>query len=127
VLVDSSVWIDYFRAGRRAEDLETLLDDNRIVTNDLILAELVPALHLKRQSRLIDLLGQLQREPLQPDWNEIIRLQIICLRHGINGVGLPDLLIAQHAMQHGLQLMTCDKHFGKLARHTPLQLHSSGD
>ena len=124
VLVDSSVWIDYFRAGRRAEDLETLLDDNRIVTNDLILAELVPALHLKRQSRLIDLLGQLQREPLQPDWNEIIRLQIICLRHGINGVGLPDLLIAQHATQHGLQLMTCDRHFRRLASHAPLQLHN---
>ena len=127
MLVDSSVWVDYFRAGRHAADLEALLDDNRIMTNDLILAELIPALQLQRQTRLINLLQEFERRPLRPDWNEIIRLQTTCLRHGINGVGLPDLLIAQHAMQHGLQLMTRDNHFVRLARYAPLQLHSSVD
>ena len=125
VLVDSSVWIDYFRAGRHAVEVESLLDDGRIVINDLILAELVPALRVKRQPRLIDLLGKLEREPMQPDWDEVIRLQITCLREGLNGVGIPDLLIAQNAMQHGLQLMTRDSHFVRLARHVPLRLHSS--
>jgi len=127
VLVDSSVWIDYFRAGRHAKELEALLDDNRVVTNDLVLAELVPSLHLKRQTQLIELLRELEREPLIPDWDEIVRLQITCLRHGINGVGIPDLLIAQHAMQYGLRLMARDGHFRQLARHTPLQLHPSAD
>jgi predicted nucleic acid-binding protein len=124
VLVDSSVWIDYFRAGHHATDLEGLLDDNRIVTNDLILAELIPALKLRRQTRLINLLRELERNPLQPDWDEIVRLQTTCLRLGINGVGIPDLLIAQHAMQNDLQLMARDRHFRKLAIHAPLQLHN---
>lgn len=127
VLVDSSVWIDYFRAGRHAVDLEALLDDNRIATNDLILAELIPPLRRQRQARLINLLRELEREPVQPDWDEIVRLQTTCLRHGLNGVGIPDLLIAQHAMQHDLQLMARDRHFRQLARHTPLQLHSATD
>ncbi len=127
VLVDSSVWIDYFRAGRHAEELEDLLDEGRTVTNSLIIAELVPVLHLKRQSRLIDLLRELECEPLLSDWDEVVRLQIICLRHGINGVGIPDLLIAQHAMQHGLQLLVRDRHFRQLARHAPLHLHTSAD
>lgn len=127
VLVDSSVWIDYFRAGRHAKELEALLDDNRVVTNDLVLAELVPSLHLKRQTQLIELLRELEREPLIPDWDEIVRLQFTCLRHGINGVGIPDLLVAQHAMQYGLQLMARDGHFRQLARLTPLQLHPSAD
>lgn len=127
VLVDSSVWIDYFRAGRHAKELEALLDDNRVVTNDLVLAELVPSLHIKRQAQLIKLLRELERKGLLPDWDEIIQLQIACLRQGINGVGIPDLLIAQHAMQHGLQLMTRDSHFVWLARHSPLRLHSSED
>lgn len=127
VLVDSSVWIDYFRAGRHAKKLEALMDDNRIVTNDLILAELVPSLHLQRQAQVIRILRELEREPIAPDWEDIVRLQIACLRQGINGVGIPDLLIAQHAMQHGLQLMTRDSHFVWLARHTPLRLHSSED
>ena len=124
VLVDSSVWIDYFRAGHHATDLEGLLDDNRIVTNDLILAELIPALQLRRQTRLINLLRELERNPLQPDWDEIVRLQTTCLRLGINGVGIPDLLIAQHAMQNDLQLMARDRHFRQLAIHAPLQLHN---
>jgi predicted nucleic acid-binding protein len=124
VLVDSSVWIDYFRAGHHATDLEGLLDDNRIVTNDLILAELIPALKLRRQTRLINLLRELERNPLQPDWDEIVRLQTTCLRLGINGVGIPDLLIAQHAMQNDLQLMARDRHFRQLAIHAPLQLHN---
>jgi predicted nucleic acid-binding protein len=127
VLVDSSVWIDYFRAGRHAVDLEALLDDNRIVTNDLILAELSPPLQLQRQTRLINLLRELEREPLQPDWDEIVRLQSTCLRHGINGVGIPNLLIAQHAMQHDLQIMARDRHFRQLARYTPLRLHFATD
>lgn len=127
VLVDSSVWIDYFRAGHHAADLEGLLDDNRIVTNDLILAELIPALQLRRQTRLINLLRELERNPLQPDWDEIVRLQTTCLRLGINGVGIPDLLIAQHAMQNDLQLMARDRHFRQLARYTPLQLHFAAD
>jgi len=126
VLVDSSVWIDYFRAGRHAKELEALLDDNRIVTNDLVLAELVPSLHLKRQAQLIALLRELAKEALVPDWDEIVRLQITCLRHGINGVGIPDLLIAQHAMQHGMQLMARDGHFRQLANYVPLQLNLSG-
>jgi predicted nucleic acid-binding protein len=124
VLVDSSVWIDYFRAGHHATDLEGLLDDNRIVTNDLILAELIPALQLRRQTRLINLLRELERNPLQPDWDEIVRLQTTCLRLGINGVGIPDLLIAHHAMQNDLQLMARDRHFRQLAIHAPLQLHN---
>jgi predicted nucleic acid-binding protein len=124
VLVDSSVWIDYFRAGRHAPDLEALLDENRIVTNDLILAELIPALQLQRQTRLINLLRELEREPLQPDWDEIVRLQTTCLRHGINGVGITDLLIAQHAMRNDLQLKARDRHFRQLASHAPLQMHN---
>lgn len=127
VLVDSSVWIDYFRSGRHSEEIESLLEDGRVVINDLILAELIPALHVKRQQRLIDLLRELKREPVLPDWQEVIRLQISCLRDGLNGIGIPDLLIAQNAMQRGLQLMTHDGHFLRLARYAPLQLHSSAD
>ncbi|NOX90781.1 MAG: PIN domain-containing protein [Calditrichaeota bacterium] len=41
VLVDSSVWIDYFRAGIKSEKLDELIDENLICTKDIILAELV--------------------------------------------------------------------------------------
>ena len=32
VLVDTSIWIDYFRAGDNSEDLNYLIDENVVVT-----------------------------------------------------------------------------------------------
>ncbi len=40
VLVDSSVWIDYFRGT--GEELDYLIEEAVVATNELILAELVP-------------------------------------------------------------------------------------
>ena len=31
VLVDSSVWIDYFRGGTKSDDLDILIDENLIL------------------------------------------------------------------------------------------------
>ena len=44
VLVDTSVWIDYFRSGDNTDELNSLIDDNLIFTNDLILTEVIPFL-----------------------------------------------------------------------------------
>ena len=37
VLVDPSVWIDYFRSGEESERLDYLIDENLVITNELIL------------------------------------------------------------------------------------------
>ncbi len=52
VLVDTSIWIDYFRSGDNSKDLDYLIDENIIVINDIILAKLIPYLKIKRQQRL---------------------------------------------------------------------------
>jgi predicted nucleic acid-binding protein len=115
VLVDSSVWIDYFKAGTCVTALEKLLDDNLLVTNALILAELVPYLRLKKQSAVINLLQEIRRLPLLIDWDEITELQVLCLRKGSNGIGIPDLIIAQNAKACDCAIFTLDKHFSLLS------------
>jgi predicted nucleic acid-binding protein len=50
-------------------------------------------------------------------------MQVTCLRNGINKVGIPDLIVAQHAMQHNLSLFSLDKHFRMLSKHVALKLH----
>jgi predicted nucleic acid-binding protein len=122
VLVDSSVWIAYFRGADSGQALDTLIDENLVVTNDLILTELEPALRMRRQEKLINLLREITRPPIKVDWDDLIRMQLICLRNGINKVGVPDLIIAQHAIHCNLQLMSLDKHFGRMAHHLPLTL-----
>jgi predicted nucleic acid-binding protein len=122
VLVDSSVWIDYLRTVRNSKVVDKLLDDNAVVINDLILAELIPALMLKRQLSLIKHMKAIRRVPLCIDWDNLIKMQAKCLRKGINKVGIPDLIIAQNSMQHKMPLYTRDKHFQLMSQHIPLLL-----
>lgn len=67
VLVNTSVWIDYFRTGNKSAELDDLIDENVIVTNDLIFAELILFLKLKRQAKVAKLLNEIKRLPLQID------------------------------------------------------------
>jgi predicted nucleic acid-binding protein len=123
VLVDSSIWIEYFRGSMDDGRLGFLIEENLVVINDLILAELIPALHVRRQRKLIGLMREIICPPLQLDWADLIQMQIACLKHGINKVGIPDLMIAQHAIQNHLELYTRDKQFRLIAQHVPLSLH----
>lgn len=123
VLVDSSIWVEYFRGSADDGRLDFLIEENLVVVNDLILAELIPALHLRRQLKLISLMREIICPPLEMDWDNLIQMQIACLKHGISKVGIPDLMIAQHAIQNRLELYTRDKHFTLIAQHVPLTLH----
>lgn len=122
VLVDSSVWIAYFRGTKELPALDWLIEEDMVVTNDLILAELTPALLIRGERKLVGLLSQIERSPLAIDWNGIIDMRVTCLRNGINKVGIPDLIVAQQAMQRNLLLFSLDKHFRLLGSHVPLNL-----
>jgi len=122
VLVDSSIWVDYFRGVVEDAKLDFLIDENLVVVNDLILTELIPALHLRKQNKLINLMREIACTPMHIDWDGLVQMQIVCLQQGINKVGIPDLMIAQHAIQNQLELYTRDKHFESIAKHVPLSL-----
>jgi predicted nucleic acid-binding protein len=111
VLVDTSVWVNYFRGKSDADRLDFLIDENLIVINDLILAELVPYLEIRKQRKPIHLLRHIDKLPLNIDWDLIIASQIGCLKSGINGIGLPELILAQNAKQNDCQIYSIDNHF----------------
>jgi len=123
VLVDTSIWIDYFRGGDSAKDLDTLIDENLIVTNDIILAELIPYLKIKKQTKVVKLLHEVKLISLDIHWEEIIELQVKCLKSGENGVGIPDLIIAQNAIQNSCKVYSIDKHFRLLNQVMKVKLH----
>ena len=112
VLVDTSIWIDYFKSGDDSEKLDYLIDENLVVINELILTELLPLLVLKREQKLITLLSKVKKHPLQINWNELVEFQVQCLKSGSSGIGIPDLIIAQNAVQNQLSVYSIDKHFG---------------
>ena len=123
VLVDTSIWIDYFRSGEHSAALDNLIDENLLVISDIILVELVPFLRIKKQTAVIQLLHEIKRIPLNIDWEEIIECQVKCLKAGENGVGIPDLIIAQNAMDNDCLVYSLDKHFSLLSRVMKLGLY----
>ena len=122
ILIDSSVWVAYFRGAGNLSTVDLMIEEDLAVTNDLILAELTPPLLMRGERKLITLLNNIESSPLALDWKEIISLQVICIRNGINKVGIPDLIIAQHAMQNDLVLFSLDKHFSLLSKQVPLRI-----
>ncbi|MBD3290903.1 PIN domain-containing protein [candidate division KSB1 bacterium] len=122
LLVDSSVWIDYFRSGKNSEKLDNYIDLNIICINDLILAELIPFLRLKSQPQVIELLNEISKIPISIDWSSIIDYQTVCLQNGINKVGIPDLIILDNVIQNDLILFSLDKHFALIHRHINFEI-----
>ena len=123
VLVDSSVWVEYLRGPGDPAPVDGLIEEGLIVTNDLILAEMMPPLLVRGENKLVGLLHVIERLPLSVDWDEIVQMQVACLRGGINKVGIPDLIVAQHAVQNNLVLFSRDKHFSLMSKHFPLSLY----
>lgn len=122
VLVDTSIWIEYFRNGSNSEKLDYLIDENLIVINDLILAELVPFLKVRNQKKVIDLLYNISKLNLLIDWHQIIEFQLKCLKTGLTGIGIPDLIIAQNAKQNHCEIFTLDNHFSLMKDILVLQI-----
>jgi predicted nucleic acid-binding protein len=116
VLVDSSVWIDYFRSGEQTAKLDTLIDEDQVVTNDLILCELIPFMRMRHQAKLVERMRQLETLPMIVDWEELREFQYRCLKDGQQGIGLPDLIIAQNALQNRVAVYSLDLHFKSMSR-----------
>ncbi len=122
VLIDSSVWIEYFRNGNNYEKVDFLIDENLVVTNYLILAELTPFLKIRKQKTLIDLLFNIGKLKIDINWDQIIDLQYQCLQNGLNGIGIPDLIIVQNAMQQEAKIYSLDRHFMSMAAFLDFQV-----
>lgn len=123
VLIDSSVWIEYFKGAESALPLNGLIDTNNICVNDLILAELIPSINHKKEKTLKQLLMTITKIRININWNNIIYMQTQNLRHGINKVGIADLIITQNAIENDLELFAIDKHFALMAELHGLKLY----
>jgi predicted nucleic acid-binding protein len=125
ILVDSSVWIDYFRgtATPQAEKLDTLLGTEPIATGDLILTEVLQgfvsdrdfnqAKRLLTSLVVVDLAGQ--DITIQAAKNfRLLRARGVTVRKTI------DTIVATRCIESRLTLLYSDKDFAPFVEHLGL-------
>jgi len=131
ILVDSSVWIDYFRgtATPQAEKLDSLLGTEPIAVGDLILTEVLQGFVSDRDFKqakklltsllVVDLAGQ--DIAIQAAKNfRVLRAQGITVRKTI------DTVIATRCIESGLSLLYSDKDFDPFVEHLGLRSALAG-
>ena len=130
--MDTSVWSLAFRRDEQAPVSEVtalvraINGGETIVTTGLVLQELLQGFQgPKARSQLLERFAAL---PLLPpdrqDHVEAANLRNHCRRAGIQ-IGTIDALLAQLCIRHDLTLLTTDRDFHHMARHSPLRLWGS--
>ena len=114
VLVDTSVWVDYFR-GRGPEAaarLDELMEAGEICVPAVVLAELIQGARTEAEVRTIEDLVDAFRVIDQRDgtWVEAGKLAFGLRKKG-KSTHLTDCYIAVIARQHGCSVLTHDAHF----------------
>ena len=127
ILVDSSVWVDFFRPspGRAGAELRRMIEESEpFVLTGIVVAEVLQG--LARDVSVIErFLGQW--DMLEPKGFDTYRSAAAIYRTG-RGKGVTsstiDAVIAAIALEHGASVFTLDQDFARIARLTGLELYS---
>ena len=126
VLVDTSVWIDYFNGQDNASTgkLDALLSSTIVIVGDIILAEVLQGFKSDADYRsakrlLLDLevrtIGGVELALKAADNFRALRKRGITVRKTV------DCLIATHCIEHRIPLLHNDRDFDPFARHLGLR------
>jgi predicted nucleic acid-binding protein len=129
LFVDTSVWSLAFRrdppdtCAQVTKLTQALGEGDTIVTTGLVLQELLQGFSGPKARILI--LDHFSAVPLlapdRDDYIEAAGLRNSCRRAGVQ-TGTIDALIAQLCIRHGLTLLSTDRDFGNIAKHSDLRV-----
>ena len=125
VLVDTSVWIEFFRKKDPYYGIVLeLMDDDRICCIGLIFAELMQGAKSEKELNTIkEFLHVFDFLPESIDiWEDAGELSFVLQRKGVT-VGLSDCYISVITKSANATLLTLDKHFSAIQKETVLNLY----
>lgn len=126
ILVDSSVWVDFFSSspGRAGGELRRMIDDSEpLALTGIVVTEVLQGL-TRDAGRIERFLGEW--DMLEPSGFETYRTAAAIYRTARGkGISLTtiDTLIAAIALEHGASVFTLDHDFSRIAPITGLVLH----
>jgi len=131
LVVDSSVWIDYFNGVQRAaaDDLDRLLDQGevRIVVPDLVLFEVLRGFRHEQSYRRARLL--FDSLSIEPTGGEDLALEATGHYRELRARGVTvrspiDVLVATFCIDRDYELLHCDRDFDAFERWRGLKVWS---
>ena len=124
VVVDTSVWID-FLAGHSVPALEEALQNSLVILPPLVVAELISGARREKEKNEIEqLIGKLPvHETPLAHWIRVGELRRTLQNKGCS-VSTPDAHVAQCALDRDAVLLSFDSVFTRIARLSPLRVHS---
>lgn len=127
ILIDSSIWIDYFNGAQSAETdlLDRLMPTGRLLVGDLILAEVLQGFRTERDAgralshfepfEFRSIVGRNTAIAAARNYRRL-RAKGITVRTTI------DTLIASFCIAEGHELLHCDRDFDPFERHLGLRV-----
>lgn len=131
ILVDSSVWIDYFKglATPQAALLDRLLDTHELAIGDLNFTEVLQGCKVEREFKEVQrLLGALEvvmlggEDVIVPAARNYRKLRQL----GVTVRGTIDVMLATRCIVSGHQLLHSDRDFDAFERHLGLRCMKAG-
>ena len=129
VLVDTSVWIEFFKAKHPYfQDFSVLLADRQVLTTSCIFGELLQGARNKREEKiLLEFWNDLPKVSLELFENSWINAGKTSSteRWYAKGVGLIDATILQISKTTGAKLWTLDKAMNKISEKWALRFEAA--
>ncbi len=125
ILIDTSVWIDYFRDKNQALSVlvDQLLDDDLVVSLEVIEAELYRGARSDKEIHFLENYFSHIPSLEQPSniWRKVGQFTYQIARKG-HSIGLIDACIAFMAIENKVQLYSLDKDFKQISARSSLKL-----
>ena len=129
VSIDTSVWIEYFKAVSKKNfyDLDELICDNLAAVCEPVIAELLVGTNSQRQYRHHELLMRANIILETPDaiWENLATARYKLLRMGFHASFL-DLWVAYSAYYARTYLWTLDQDFKVIQKVVPFEFYQDG-
>jgi predicted nucleic acid-binding protein len=125
VLVDTSVWIAYFRntSPELSQKLEELMSDSEVCIPRIVIAELIQGSKSDREISTIENLADafVVIDQTEATWVEAGKLAYKLKKKG-QTINLADCYIASIAQEQGCDIFTLDQHFKQIQDMTGISL-----
>jgi predicted nucleic acid-binding protein len=116
ILVDTTIWIEFFRARSNIADrLESLLIEYAVWTCGIVIFEVLQGIKLEGEKNKI--LGVMESLPYiemtKEVWQSAADLSIALKKNGVT-LPLSDIFIGAIAIKNNLSVYTLDQHFSQI-------------